>query len=54
MLSASDPNRPRRPRLADCPHCGANGTACDSLQWLRGPLSRCCEACPGDHERNPG
>lgn len=48
-LLASDPGpRRRRPKLAACAYCGANGAACDSLTWLRGRT--CCEACPGDHE----
>lgn len=48
-LYASDPGTPkRRPKLADCRHCGANGAACDSLHWLR--ARTCCEACTGDHD----
>lgn len=48
-LLASDPSQPkRRPKLADCPHCGANGAACDSLHWLRGQT--CCTSCDGSHE----
>lgn len=48
-LYASDPDAPkRRPKLATCRHCGANGGACDSLHWLRGRT--CCEACTGDHD----
>lgn len=49
MLTASDPNKPRRRRrsLPQCPHCGGNGTACDSVVWLRG--TPCCTRYSGDH-----
>jgi hypothetical protein len=47
-MLASDPDpMPHRPKLAPCPHCGANGAACDSVAWLRGRT--CCERCNGDH-----
>lgn len=47
LLAADGPRR-RRPKLATCAYCGANGAACDSLAWLRGRT--CCEACAGDHD----
>ena len=49
-LYASDPGSSsmRRPKLTPCPHCGANGAACDSLHWLR--AQTCCRSCSGDHD----
>jgi hypothetical protein len=49
MLAADEP---RRPELAPCPTCGANGAGCDTLRWLRG--EKCCAGCPGDHDRPKG
>jgi hypothetical protein len=49
MLAADPDPTPRRPKLASCPACGANGAACETLRWLRG--QRCCARCPGDHDR---
>ena len=49
-MHATDSEHPRRRKpLSNCPHCGANGTACDSLHWLR--AQTCCDACTGDHHR---
>lgn len=48
-MYATDPDKPHRPKLEACPHCGANGAACDSLRWLR--ARACCDNCrPGDHD----
>jgi hypothetical protein len=49
-LYASDPgpSSQRGSKLTACPHCGANGAACDSLYWLDGRT--CCRPCDGTHE----
>ena len=47
-----DTSSKRRPKLAPCPHCGANAAACDSLYWLDGRT--CCRPCDGNHEPREG
>ncbi len=39
----------RRTDRKPCPSCEGSASGCRSVEWLRG--RRCCDACPGDHDR---